>query len=175
MKATRLFLVGYRGCGKTTVGRLLADRLGWESVDTDDLIEEQAGKSIASIFAEEGEPAFRDLEAEVVGRVCERSDLVVSLGGGAVLREATRGRLHAAGPVVWLTASAETLAERIAGDATSGDRRPSLTRLSGLKEVRRVLAEREPIYQECANVAINADGRSPEMIATEILDWLGSV
>lgn len=157
------------------MGRLLAARLGWDSIDTDDLVEAEAGKSIAAIFADDGEPAFRDLEERVVSRVCERPGTVASLGGGAVLREATRGRLKESGPVVWLTASAETLAGRIAGDASTGDRRPSLTGLSGLDEVRRLLAQREPIYRECATVAIDADGRSPETIAAAIVEWLRGV
>lgn len=169
---TRVFLIGYRGCGKSTVGRLLAQRLGWASVDSDDVVEEQAGKAIAAIFADDGEPAFRDLEERVVAELCERNDTVVSLGGGAVLRPATRERLKAAGPAFWLTASAETLAARIASDLTSGDRRPRLTGLSGLAEVERVLAEREPIYRECATVAIDAEGRSAEVIASEIAGWL---
>lgn len=169
---TRILLIGYRGCGKTTVGRLLAQRLGWESIDSDDAVEAQAGKAIAAIFADEGEPAFRDLEERVVADLAGRERAVVSLGGGAVLREATRERLAAAGPVVWLTAPAEVLAQRIAADASSGDRRPSLTGLSGLEEVERVLAEREPIYQECATVAVEADGRTPKAIAEEIAAWL---
>ncbi len=173
-----VFLMGYRGCGKSTVARLLAERLGWDTIDSDDEIERQSGKSIAAMFAEEGEPAFRDLEERVVAALCERQQTVVALGGGAVLREATRARLRDAGPVVWLTASAETLASRIAGDETTAERRPSLTGqgalggAGGLEEVRRVLADREPIYRECATVTIDADGRLPEAIADEIVGRL---
>lgn len=169
----RVFLIGYRGCGKSTVARLLAERLGWEVVDSDDEIEREAGKAITAIFADEGEPAFRDLEERVVASLCGRKRTVVALGGGAVLREATRERLAAAGPVVWLTAPAETLAARIAGDDASASRRPSLTGLSGLEEVERVLAAREPIYRECATVAVDVDGRPPEAIAAEIETRLG--
>lgn len=170
---SRLFLIGYRGCGKSTVGRLLAERLGWASIDSDDEVERAAGKAIAAIFAEDGEPAFRDLEEATVRDLSERDDTVISLGGGAVLREPTRAVLAAAGPVVWLTAPAETLAARIAGDAATGDRRPSLTGLSGLAEVERVLAQREPIYKQCANVAIETGERPPAAIADEIATWLG--
>lgn len=189
-----VFLIGYRGCGKSTVGRLLAERLGWESVDSDDEIERRAGKSIAAIFADDGEPAFRDSEERVIAELCDRQQTVVALGGGAVLRESTRRRLQAAGPVVWLTAPAETLAARISGDTTSADRRPSLLArdeevitdrfenpigasevkkgASDLEEVRSVLADREPIYRECANLAIDAESRLPEELAEEIADWL---
>ncbi|QDT69544.1 Shikimate kinase 2 [Planctomycetes bacterium MalM25] len=167
--------MGYRGCGKSTVARLLAERLDWQAIDSDDEIEHEAGVSIAEMFATQGEPAFRDLEERVVARLAQREKTVVALGGGAVLREETRDRLGAAGPVVWLTASAETLAARIAGDASSADRRPSLTGQSGaagLGEVERVLAEREPIYRDCATVAMDADGRTPAAIADEIAAWL---
>lgn len=165
----RLFLVGYRGSGKSTVARLLAERLGWASIDSDDEVEREAGKSIAAMFAEDGEAAFRDLEEQLVALLCQRDNTVIALGGGAVLREASRRRIAAAGPVVYLTASATTLAARIADDMTSASRRPSLTGFTGLEEVEQVLAVREPIYRECATVAINVDGRSPEAVADEIV------
>ncbi|TWT48315.1 shikimate kinase [Botrimarina hoheduenensis] len=167
-----LFLTGYRGSGKSTVARLIAARLGWECVDSDDVIEAEASLPIAQIFAEQGEPAFRDLEERAVAGLCTRCQTVVALGGGAVLRPATRARLRAAGPVVWLTASATTLAQRIAGDTASDVRRPRLTGLSGLAEVEQVLATREPIYRECATVAIDGEGRDPAAIADEVVDWL---
>jgi shikimate kinase len=165
----RLFLIGYRGSGKSTIARLVAERLGWAAVDSDDLIESAAGKSIAAIFAEDGEPAFRDLEEEVVASLCEADRTVVALGGGAVLRETTRERLKNAGPVVWLTASAATLAERIDADTATASRRPSLTGVGAAEEVGRLLAVREPTYRECATVAITVDGRTPEAIADEIV------
>jgi shikimate kinase len=168
----RLFLIGYRGSGKSTVARLVADRLGWSAVDSDDEVERRAAKSIAAIFAEEGEPAFRDLEEQVVASLCEAEQTVVALGGGAVLREATRERLKNAGPVVWLTASAVTLASRIAADTATASRRPSLTGVGAADEVERLLAIREPTYRECATVAIDVDGRTPEAIADEIVAQL---
>lgn len=130
--------------------------------------------SIADIFAENGEQAFRELEETVVAELTSRQRTVVSLGGGAVLRGATRDRLATAGPVVWLTAPAATLAARISGDASSGARRPSLTGLSGLEEVERVLAEREPIYRGCATVAVATDGQTANRIAGKIADWLST-
>jgi shikimate kinase len=165
----RLFLIGYRGSGKSTVARIVAERLGWAAVDSDDLVESEAGKSIAAIFAEESETAFRDLEERVVATLCEADQTVVALGGGAVLRETTRERLKNAGPVVWLTASAATLAERIAADTATASRRPSLTGVGAADEVERLLAIREPTYRKCATVAINVDGRTPEAIADEIV------
>lgn len=168
----RLFLIGYRGSGKSTVARLLATSLGWDAVDADDIVEQEAGKSIAAIFAEDGETSFRDLEEQVVASLCQRNKTVIALGGGAVLRESTRTRIKTAGPVVYLTASAATLAERIATDTATASRRPSLTGVGAAEEVERLLAVREPTYRECATVAVAVDGRSPESIADEIVALL---
>src|SRR5262245_13627410 len=114
-----LALIGYRGSGKTAVARLLAARLAWTWVDTDVEVELRAGKSIAAIFADAGEPRFRDLEAQVIGEVAERDRLVLALGGGAVLRPETRDLLKRSAKTVWLTASPDTLWARIQADATT--------------------------------------------------------
>ena len=172
MAPARLFLTGYRGTGKSTVGRIVADRLGLSAVDSDDAIEAAAGMPIAEIFADRGEPAFRDLEERVVAGLCERDNLVVALGGGAVLRESTRERLTASGPIVWLTASAETLAARLAADAASETRRPALTGLAPAEEVRAMLEQRTPLYEECATFAVDTEDRPPEEVAAAIIDRL---
>lgn len=166
--ARRVFLVGYRGTGKSTVARLLAKRSGWQAIDADDAIELAAGKTIAEIFAEQGEPHFRELEQRVVFDLCGRDRTIVALGGGAVLREWTRERLVESGPVVWLTASAETLVKRIANDDTSAERRPSLTDLPPEEEVRRLLTDRGPVYRACATLEVSTENRSPIEIADEI-------
>ncbi len=129
-----IFLIGYRGTGKTTVARLVAQRLGRESIDADKEIERRAGKTIAAIFADDGEPPFRDLESAVVADLA-RTRLVISTGGGAVLREANRAAMQAAGPIVWLTASVDTIAVRIAGDAATARLRPNLTAVGGKAEI----------------------------------------
>ena len=112
-RAGTIFLVGYRGTGKTTIGRILAERLGWAFADVDDRIELVAGRSIKDIFATEGEPGFRDREAAALAELCARSGCVVATGGGAILREANRAVLRANGFVVWLTAAPETVWERL--------------------------------------------------------------
>lgn len=165
----RLFLIGYRGSGKSTVARLVAERLGWSSIDSDDEVERRVGMTIAAIFATEGEQTFRNHEEKVVASLCTRNRAAIALGGGAVLRDATRRRLKKAGPVVWLTAPASTLAARIAADTATASRRPSLTGVGAAEEVERLLAIREPTYRECATVAIDVDGRTPEAIADEIV------
>src|SRR5262245_33924261 len=102
---TPIFLIGYRGTGKTTVAAELASRLKCEWIDADDEIERRAGKSVAAIFADGGEATFRDLEALVVTQLCQRPNTVIALGGGAVLRDDSRAAICAAGPVVRLKAS----------------------------------------------------------------------
>jgi shikimate kinase len=164
-----LFLIGYRGSGKTTVARELAELLGWPWVDADAVLEERAGRSIKQIFAGEGEPAFRDLESAVVADLAAGERQIVALGGGAILREQNRQALAARGFTVWLQAAAETLQERIAADPTTGDRRPNLTGQGGLDEIRTLLAQRTPLYQGCADLIVSADRLDPPAIARTIL------
>lgn len=163
-----IFLIGYRGTGKSTVARLVAQRLGRESIDADKEIERRSGKTIAAMFADDGEPAFRDVEAAVVNDLA-RTRLVVSTGGGAVLREANRATMQDAGPIVWLTANVDTIAARIAGDAATARLRPNLTASGGRAEIEAVLAERTPIYQACATFVVDTEGKTPAAVADEIL------
>src|SRR5438046_967396 len=99
--AANIFLIGYRGAGKTTVARLLADRLGWDWLDADALLEAQHGRSVRTIFQEEGEGGFRTKEALVLEQLCRGQRQVIATGGGVVLRPENRDRLRASGWVVW--------------------------------------------------------------------------
>ncbi len=164
-----LVLIGYRATGKTTLARHLAERLGWDWIDADVEIENRAGKSIARIFADQGEPAFRDLEAQVIAELCDRPRLVVAAGGGAPLREESRRAMRKSGHVVWLTAKPETILARMAGDATTADRRPSLTNRPPLVEIVQLLEGREPMYRESAHLIVDTEGKSPELLADEVL------
>jgi shikimate kinase len=164
-----VILIGYRGTGKSTVAPALAAKLGWGWIDADDEIERLAGKSIAAMFADDGETAFRDLESQVVTALCGRSNFVVALGGGAVLREANRAAIRLAGPVIWLRAGVDALVHRLAADATTASRRPQLTGAGGRAEIEALLAARTPHYQECATVTIDTEGKSPDEIADEIV------
>ncbi len=168
-RGRNLVLVGYRGCGKSAVGRLVAERLGWAYVDTDEQIAAEAGKSISEIFAEDGEPAFRALESAAVARVVRGAEQVISVGGGAVLRDANRRALKAAGVCVWLTASAEELDRRVAGDPQSAALRPALTAHGGLDEVRALLASRAPLYASMADHVVATDGRTIAQVAEAVL------
>jgi shikimate kinase len=168
MSPCRLFLVGYRGTGKTTVGRLVATGLGWQFVDADQELERLTGKSIAEIFATEGEVGFRGREASLLEELSQRDHAVIATGGGAVLRPSNRDRL-AQGFVAWLTASPSVIWRRISADPDTGQRRPNLTASGGLEEVMTLLAAREPLYESVANIRISTDDRSPEAIAADIL------
>jgi shikimate kinase len=164
-----LTLIGYRATGKTTLARLLADRLGWQWIDADVEIEHRTGKSIARIFAEDGEPAFRDIEAAVIADLCRRDRLVLAAGGGAPLRPESRKAMRAAGKVVWLTARPETILARMTGDATTAARRPNLTANDPLAEIVELLARRAPIYRETADCVVDTEGKTPETLAEQIL------
>jgi len=164
-----ILLIGYRGTGKTTVAKCLARRLGWDWIDADVEIERRAGKSIAEIFAQQGEEAFRDLETEVVADLTAGDSQILALGGGAILREENRRRIASAGTVVWLKASAETIHARITADATTAGRRPNLTASGGMAEIRELLDFRTPIYRQCADLQIDTDERTPDEIAEEII------
>jgi shikimate kinase len=163
-----IFLIGYRGTGKTTVARELAARLGFRAVDSDEVVEEEAGKTIARIFAEDGEGAFRELEAKAVGGLSRERRVVVGLGGGAVLREENRRAIRAAGAVIWLQAGVDTILARVAADPATAARRPNLTTAGGQAEVEVLLAKRAPLYRECATLIVDTEGKSAADVAEEI-------
>ncbi len=167
-----LILIGYRATGKTTLARLLATRLDYEWVDADVEIERRSGKSIAQIFAEDGEPAFRDLEAEVIADLCRRERLVLAAGGGAPLRDETRRIMRRNGTVVWLLAEPETILSRMSADATTATHRPNLTERGPLEEIVQLLVAREPIYRESAHLVVDTERKTPEQLVAEILDRL---
>ena len=157
-------LTGFMGSGKTTVGKVLADFLGCPFMDLDDLVVKKAGKSIPDIFAQDGEPAFRQLEAQVLRKTVEKyaeSTAVLALGGGAVLAPASAALLHEKTVCIYLRASLETLLARLEGE-TAG--RP----LADASLADR-LAAREPIYEKTAHVTIDTDGLSPDEVADEII------
>ena len=157
-------LTGFMGSGKTTVGKVLADFLGCPFMDLDDLVVKKAGKSIPDIFAQDGEPAFRQLEAQVLRKTVEKyadSTAVLALGGGAVLAPSSAALLHEKTVCIYLRASLETLLTRLEGE-TAG--RP----LADASLADR-LAAREPIYEKTAHVVIDTDGLSPDEVADEII------
>lgn len=169
-----LFLLGYRGSGKTTIGRLLADRLWQTFIDTDEMIVRRAGRSIAEIFAASGEAAFRDLESDILREVLLLEDHVISLGGGAVLREENRRALLASPHKrIYLRCDPEELHRRIHGDPGTAANRPHLTPLGGgIEEVQAVLAQREPIYRQVMTAELDVTHVSPQEACAYIVRLL---
>ncbi len=165
----RIALVGYRGSGKTTLGRLLARRLDYPFVDTDLVVEQRQGVSIATIFANEGESAFRRYEAEVLSEELRQDRLVLATGGGMVVSPVNRRRLKSAAFVIWLDPPVATLTRRVAADPRTIDRRPSLTGTSAASEIESVLRQRRPWYQEVARLRIDTSRGSPETHVEEII------
>jgi shikimate kinase len=165
-------LVGYRGTGKSTIAAALAGRLGWDAVDADVEVERRAGRSIRDIFETGGEADFRMAERQVMSDLLSGDRRVVAAGGGAVLSADTRRDMKSAGPVVWLRASLETILARLAADASTRDRRPSLTGQDPRAEIQSLLARREPLYREVATCIVDTDGRTPEAIVAEVWERL---
>ncbi|RMF44215.1 MAG: shikimate kinase [Planctomycetota bacterium] len=168
-----IYLLGFRGCGKTTVGQRLAHRLGIPFIDTDLLIEAEASKSIAAIFSDEGEQGFRDREEQAIEQCSRRRcATVISLGGGAVLRPANRQRICRTGRRIWLTASPRTHYQRMQSDGSTADRRPALTDRDAFSEITEVLQQREPLYAEVAEKVLSTEDKTPDQIVEEIANWL---
>ena len=163
-----LVLIGYRGTGKSTIARELAARLEWVWVDADVELEARAGKSIAAIFADEGEKPFRDLESQVIADLVQRNQTIVAAGGGVILREENRAAIRSHSKVVWLTATVENIVRRVNADQSTAGRRPNLTTQGGEAEIRQLLSVREPLYREMADWIVATDGKSPGEIAEEI-------
>jgi shikimate kinase len=163
-----IFLIGSRGAGKTTIGRLVASKLGLPFWDADILLEEREAQSIREIFASEGEPGFRKREEAILAELCAGATSVIATGGGAVLSENNRRRMRQAGWVVWLSADPATLWQRMQSDPITAIRRPNLT-VGGQEEVKELLKGRESFYRDCAHLEVKTAGRSLETIASEIV------
>ena len=161
-----IVLIGYRGTGKSTVGQLLAARLGRELVSTDAEIIKRAKRTIPEIVTQEGWEYFRNLESDICRELASRDKLVIDTGGGAILRTQNVEALKKNGTVFWLTASIETIGKRIGGD----DQRPSLTGgKSFVDEIGDVLRERTPNYQTAADHTIVTDDLSINQLVETLL------
>jgi shikimate kinase len=161
-----MILLGYRGSGKTTIGRLLAQQLHLPFVDTDDLIIAMADRSIREIFEQKGESYFRDLESLALQDACDR-EAIIALGGGAILRESNRKRLVASPHRrIYLRCEAQALHDRIHADPRTAANRPSLTHLGGgIEEIRSLLLIRQPLYRAVMTEELDVTNLSTEAAA----------
>ena len=163
--AETIILIGFMGAGKTSVGRALERRTGLPLLDTDQLIEEQAGMTISDIFAKKGEEEFRRAETEMLKKLAGREAAgIVSTGGGLPLREENRRALTRLGTVVYLRVQPGTVCRRLAGDNT----RPLLAGDGGKERVQELMTARDPLYREAADLIIDTDGLTPSAIAEKI-------
>lgn len=166
--ASNIVLIGPMGAGKSTIGRILADNLGYAFCDTDDLIEERTGANIAWIFDVEGEQGFRNRECAMIRDLAKRTRTVIATGGGAVLREENRRVLASIGLVVYLKTSVEQQLRR-----TSRDRKRPLLRTPDRAAVLAdILATRDPLYSEIADLVVRTDKRGARAVTAEILQHI---
>lgn len=162
-----IILVGYMGCGKTTVGKTLAELMRYKFTDTDELIEAQEGRSISDIFAKDGEQKFRAMETALLKKMLrdKRRGLVIATGGGMPVREENRPLLKKLGTVVYMRVKSETVYERIKGDTT----RPLLQCENPLERIREMLQNRTPAYEAAAELIIDVDSLTQQAAAEEII------
>lgn len=155
------FLVGPMGVGKTTIGRLLAEKMPCTFLDSDVWIEQSMSQSIPTIFSSFGEEVFRDIESEAIDGLTQQSKIVLSTGGGAILREINRERLKSRGTVVFLDLSPEKIFQRIEGDQT----RPLLQTDNPLATMQAIYDIRKPLYLDSAHYHLSVENRTPEEIS----------
>ena len=165
-----IVFLGLRGSGKSTVAREVASRLEAEMVDTDKVVQERAGESIAEIVNKSGWQAFRDLEEEVLGETCGTVGRIVATGGGVVLREANRQRLRSCGAVFYLMVGIPLIVQRLQHEEDD-EERPALSRESLEEELIQTLRQREPLYYECLDYLLPGE-KTPQELADKVLETL---
>jgi shikimate kinase len=167
-----LYLVGYRCCGKSSLGQLLAEHLGWKFVDTDRQVADQTGQTIAAMVAQEGWVYFRQREHEVLSSVASGQRQVVATGGGIVLDPQNVQCMQSTGFIVWLTASPDTIQQRMAADVHTAHQRPALTDRRTSSEIDAVLQQRTPLYRAAGNLELNTDHDPIHELVEQLLSRL---
>jgi shikimate kinase len=168
----KIILIGYRCTGKTSVGKRIAERLGISFCDIDDLIQAEAGMTIAEIVAAGGWKAFRQRERAIIKALPSSSVGIIAVGGGAVVDAMNRTVLKKLGSCVWLTADVKTIVERIRADQGSDAKRPPLSRNGLEQETVTILRERTPLYEALADFVVATTGKKIDTIADEVCGML---
>jgi shikimate kinase len=166
---TPIFLVGYRAVGKTTIGEKLAARLACRFIDTDQMISQRKGASVRSIVDKEGWEGFRRVEKQILSELIHCGDCVVATGGGAIMHREQWREIRGNSLVVWLTAAADILIDRLGRDIHTAECRPSLTGRESTIEIYDLLKEREPLYRESAHLTVDTGKCAAEEIIDIIL------
>jgi shikimate kinase len=160
-----IVLIGFMGSGKSSVGRLVAARLGFQFVDTDQLIVQNTGAQITDIFREHGEEFFRDGESRALESLQNRDRLVIATGGGIILRESNVALLRKLGVVVWLTAGEEIIFDRVSRNS----KRPLVQTENPRETIRNLLALRNPLYEAAAQFTVETGDRPHEQVAEAVI------
>jgi shikimate kinase len=171
MRQRNIALIGFRATGKSTVGQILARKLGMEFVDMDQRLTSEAGRDIATWVQQDGWDSFRRSESSLLVIISEQKGLVVATGGGIILDPQSRGLLREHFFTVWLKATPQTIYARLGSDPGSPRTRPSLSELPMKQEIVRVLSEREPLYTQVAVIEIDTEGKDSIRIADEIITF----
>ena len=163
-----VFLIGFMGCGKSSVAKYLANAYGMQVVEMDEVLEEQAGMSIPTIFERYGETHFRDMETELVSAIQTQEGKVVSCGGGVVLRRQNVEMMKQSGAIIWLTASPETILQRVAHD----ENRPLLKGKKNVSDIRALMENRRAMYESASEFVVHTDGKTIADIGEEIIAYM---
>jgi len=167
-----IYLIGYRCCGKTSVGKALSKLLGRPFLDTDAAVVQKAGMSISEIVAQSGWEAFRNIEKSVITQTTLLDHHIIATGGGVILNPDNVRNMKKAGRVIWLRVSPETVRTRMAADFQTGIQRPDLTTTGSMNEIEAVLLSRQPLYEKASDVVLDTDIQGVEAICQKILNAL---
>jgi shikimate kinase len=168
MDGPNIVLTGFMATGKTTIGKLIARHLGYKFIDTDELIVQRAGMSVAGIFQKKGEPVFRKMESDLAAELSKKQGLVISTGGGMMMDQANASVLSATGQVFCLAATPEEIFDRVSKDTDV--KRPLLDAPDPLQEIIKLLKQRESGYRKFTQ--IDTSGKSPDQTALQIIDMI---
>jgi shikimate kinase len=167
-----LYLVGYRCTGKSSVGRIVSEALGWVFVDMDNELQAEEGRDVQQIVQDRGWEYFRKWESHLLQRLSRGTRQVIATGGGVVTNPGNISRMQKSGKVVWLHGSPNTIAQRMAADKNTGGQRPPLRGRDSVGEIEDILAERVSLYQQAMHFRVDTDGLSPQEVAERVLAWL---
>ena len=160
-----IFLIGFMGCGKSTMARMLSEHTGMELIEMDETIEAEAGMSITEIFEKYGETHFRDLESQLIARIEQKGGAVVSCGGGAILRKENVERMKKNGKVIYFSATPETIYRRV----RNSTKRPLLNGNMNVEYIASLIEKRLPRYLAAADITIVVDGKEKVEVLDELI------
>jgi shikimate kinase len=164
-----IYLIGYRCCGKTSVGKALSGFLAWPFLDTDAQVVRKAGMAITEMVSRKGWEAFRDLEKSVIGQTRLLNRHVIATGGGVILNPDNVRTMQEAGQVIWLKASPQTVRTRMATDPETHIQRPGLTPIGSMNEIETVMSARQPLYEKATHLQLDTDMLDVDAICHKII------